>query len=72
MKNYILMAQINQNAMYSLSVLCKLKNLKFDYYVSHLPDILSKIQMETTKKHLKWYEFNMVKFHKILKKISYS
>ena len=30
------------NAMYSLSVLCKLKNLKFDYYVSHLPDILSK------------------------------
>ena len=27
------------NAMYSLSVLCKLKNLKFDYYVSHLPDI---------------------------------
>ncbi|MFA7087214.1 MAG: 1-aminocyclopropane-1-carboxylate deaminase [Aliarcobacter sp.] len=29
------------NAMYSLSVLCKLKNLKFDYYVSHLPDILS-------------------------------
>ena len=30
------------NAMYSLSVLCKLKNLNFDYYVSHLPDILSK------------------------------
>ena len=29
------------NAMYSLSVLCKLKNLNFDYYVSHLPHILS-------------------------------
>src|SRR5574344_1851070 len=28
------------NAMYSLSVLCKLKNLKFDYYVSHIPDFL--------------------------------
>ena len=28
------------NAMYSLSVLCKLKNLKFDYYVSHLPSFL--------------------------------
>ncbi len=28
------------NAMYSLSVLCKLKNLQFDYYVSHIPDFL--------------------------------
>ncbi|AXK49446.1 1-aminocyclopropane-1-carboxylate deaminase [Aliarcobacter trophiarum LMG 25534] len=28
------------NAMYSLSVLCKLKKLKFDYYVSHLPSFL--------------------------------
>ncbi|RBQ29162.1 1-aminocyclopropane-1-carboxylate deaminase [Aliarcobacter vitoriensis] len=28
------------NAMYSLSVLCKLKNIKFDYYVSHLSSFL--------------------------------
>jgi len=28
------------NFMYSLSVLCKLKNLKFDYYVSHLSKFL--------------------------------
>jgi len=28
------------NFMYSLSVLCKLKNLKFDYYVSHLNTFL--------------------------------
>src|SRR5574344_320701 len=28
------------NAMYSLSVLCKLKNLKFDYYIKHLPNYL--------------------------------
>lgn len=41
------------NAMYSLSVLCKLKNLKFDYYVSHLPDILSKNQNGNYKEALK-------------------
>lgn len=28
------------NAMYSLSVLCKLKGWKFDYYVSHIPSFL--------------------------------
>lgn len=28
------------NAMYSLSVLCKIKNLKFDYYVSHISSFL--------------------------------
>ena len=41
------------NAMYSLSVLCKLKNLKFDYYVSHLPDILSKNPNGNYKEALK-------------------
>ena len=39
--------------MYSLSVLCKLKNLKFDYYVSHLPDILSKNPNGNYKEALK-------------------
>ncbi|MFW2380107.1 1-aminocyclopropane-1-carboxylate deaminase, partial [Aliarcobacter butzleri] len=28
------------NAMYSLSVLCKIKNLKFDYYVPHISSFL--------------------------------
>lgn len=30
------------NAMYSLSVLCKLKNWDFEYYTDHLPDFLFK------------------------------
>ena len=41
------------NAMYSLSVLCKLKNLNFDYYVSHLPHILSKNPNGNYKEALK-------------------
>ncbi|WP_148623750.1 1-aminocyclopropane-1-carboxylate deaminase [Aliarcobacter cryaerophilus] len=41
------------NAMYSLSVLCKLKNLKFDYYVSHLPDILKENPNGNYKEALK-------------------
>ena len=31
---------IQSNAMYSLSVLCKLKKLKFDYYVKNIPSYL--------------------------------
>ena len=31
---------VQSNAMYSLSSLCKLKGLKFEYYVDHIPDNL--------------------------------
>ena len=41
------------NAMYSLSVLCKLKNLKFDYYVSQLPSYLKENPNGNYKEALK-------------------
>lgn len=41
------------NAMYSLSVLCKLKNLKFDYYVSHLSSFLKENPVGNYKEALK-------------------
>ena len=40
------------NAMYSLSVLCKLKNLKFDYYIKHLPNYLEENPSGNYKKAL--------------------
>ena len=39
-KKIISYGSAQSNAMYSLSVLCKLKNLKFDYYIKHLPNYL--------------------------------
>lgn len=39
-KKIISYGSAQSNAMYSLSVLCRLKNLKFDYYIKHLPNYL--------------------------------
>lgn len=41
------------NAMYSLSVLCKLKNLKFDYYVDHIASNLKDNPIGNYKEALK-------------------
>ena len=40
------------NAMYSLSVLCKIKSLNFDYYVSHIPKYLEENPSGNYKKAL--------------------
>ena len=39
-KKIISHGSIQSNAMYSLSVLCKMKNIEFLYYVSHIPQYL--------------------------------
>ena len=39
-KNIVSTGSAQPNAMYSLSVLCKLKNLEFDYYVDHIASFL--------------------------------
>ncbi|MBP7769632.1 MAG: 1-aminocyclopropane-1-carboxylate deaminase [Aliarcobacter sp.] len=39
-KKIVSSGSAQSNAMYSLSVLCKLKNLKFDYYVDHVANYL--------------------------------
>lgn len=39
-KKIVSSGSAQSNAMYSLSVLCKLKNLKFDYYVDHIASFL--------------------------------
>ncbi len=39
-KKIVSSGSAQSNAMYSLSVLCKLKNLEFDYYVDHIATFL--------------------------------
>ena len=39
-KKIVSSGSAQSNAMYSLSVLCKLKNLEFDYYVDHIASFL--------------------------------
>lgn len=41
-KKVISHGSAQSNAMYSLSVLCKIKNLEFDYYVDHIATFLKK------------------------------
>lgn len=40
MKKIISHGSVQSNAMYSLSALCKLKNIEFEYYVDHIPSNL--------------------------------
>lgn len=52
-KKIISHGSIQSNAMYSLSVLCKLKNLKFDYYVKNIPSYLKENPEGNYKEALK-------------------
>ncbi len=51
-KKIISYGSAQSNAMYSLSVLCKLKNLKFDYYIKYLPNYLKENPSGNYKKSL--------------------
>ena len=52
-KKIISHGSAQSNAMYSISVLCKMKNLEFDYYVDHIASFLKEESIGNYKYALK-------------------